>query len=80
VWWPLADHRCGNLHLAKIAVLPQFLRRSRILEQNSINLEGVKLAGPVAINSLANAGDKVSQLGLVVFRDHRSRCPSLRLV
>jgi hypothetical protein len=80
VWWLLLDHGRCNFHLEVIAELPQVLRRSRILKQNSIDVEGVKLAGTVAIDSLTNAGDKVSQLGFVVFRDHRARCSSLRLV
>ena len=44
-----------------------------------INVERVKLAGTVAIDGLPNAGDKFSQLCVVVVRDHRARCWSLRL-
>jgi hypothetical protein len=44
-----------------------------------IDVEGVERAGTVAIDGLANVGDKVSQLRLVVLRDHGARCLSLRL-
>jgi hypothetical protein len=44
-----------------------------------VDLEGVKLAGAVAIHSLTDAGNKVSKLGLVIFRDHRASYSSLRL-
>jgi hypothetical protein len=49
------------------------------LEENLINVKRVKLAGTVAIDGLPNAGDKFSQLCVVVVRDHRARCSSLRL-
>jgi len=39
------------------------------LEEDLINVERVELAGTVAIDGLPNAGDKVSQLRLVVLRD-----------
>ena len=45
-----------------------------------INLERVELAGPVAIDGLPDAGDKFSQLCVVVVRDHQARRTSLRLV
>jgi hypothetical protein len=44
-----------------------------------IDVEGVKRAGTVAIDGLPDAGDKVSQLRLVVLRDHGARCSSLQL-
>jgi hypothetical protein len=43
VWWLLPDHRRCDLRLEVIAVLPQLLRRSGVLEQNSVDVEGVKL-------------------------------------
>jgi hypothetical protein len=79
VWWLLPDHRRRNLHLEIIAVLPKLLRRSGLLEQNLVDLEGVKLAGAVAIHTLTDTGNKVSQLGLVIFRDHRASYSSLGL-
>jgi hypothetical protein len=46
-------------------------------KKNLVNLEGVKLAGAVAIHGLTNAGNKVSQLGLVVLPDHGASYSSL---
>jgi hypothetical protein len=80
MWWLVLDHRRRNLDPEVVAVLPEFFRRTRILEQNAVDVEGVELAGAVAIDSLTNAGDKVSQLCLVVLRNHRARCSSRRLV
>jgi hypothetical protein len=79
VWWLVPDHRRCNLHLEGVAELPQLLRRPRVLEENLINIEWVKLAGTVAIDGLPDAGDKFSQLCAVVVRDHRARRSSLRL-
>ena len=80
VWWLLPDHRRRDLRLDVVAVLPQRLGRPGVLEQNLIYIKGVEVAGAVAIDGFANAGDKVIQLGLVVLRDHRPRYASLRLV
>jgi hypothetical protein len=49
------------------------------LEENLINVERVEFVGTVAIDGLPNAGDKFSQLCVVVVRDHRARRSSLRL-
>jgi hypothetical protein len=75
----VADHRGRILGLKVVAELPQLLRRAGVLEQNSINVERVELAGTVAIDGLTDAGDKVSQLCLVVVRDHGPRRSTLRL-
>jgi hypothetical protein len=80
MWWLVLDHRRCNLDLEVVAVLPEFLRRTRILEQNAVDVEGVELAGAVAIDSLTNAGDKVSQRCWVVLLNHRARCSSRGLV
>ena len=80
VWWFLPDHRRCNLHREVVAELPQLLRRPGVLEENLVDVEGVKRAGTVAIDGLANAGDKASQLRLVVLRDHGACCSSFRLV
>jgi hypothetical protein len=79
VWWLLPDRRRCNLHMQQVAELPQILCRPGVLEENLIDVEGVKLAGTVTIEGLPNTGDQISQLRLVVLRDHRARCPSLRL-
>lgn len=78
-WWLVPDHRRRILHLEEVAELPQLLRRPRVLEENPINVERVELAGTVAIDRLPDAGDKFSQLCLVVVRDHDARRSSLRL-
>lgn len=80
MWWPLPDYRRCDLPLEVTAVLPQLLRRSGVLEQNLVDVEGVKLAGAVTIDGLTNAGNEVPQLGLVILRDHRASYSSLRLV
>src|SRR3954447_16913291 len=79
VWWLRPDHRRCNLHRDLVAELPQFFRRPGVLEENSIDVEGVERVGTVAINGLPNAGDEVIQLCLVVLRDHGTRCSSLGL-
>jgi hypothetical protein len=76
-WRLVPDHRRCNLHLEGVAELPQLLRCPGVLEQNLINVERVELAGTVAIDGLPNAGDKFSQLCVVVVRDHRTRRSSL---
>ena len=76
----LSDYRRCDFHLEVVAELPQLLCRPRVLEQNLIDVKGVKLAGAVPIDGFTHADDKVSQLRLVVLRDHRTRCSSLRLV
>jgi hypothetical protein len=53
-----------NLHLERVAELPQLLRRPGVLEENVINVERVKLAGTVTIDGLPNMGDKFPQLCL----------------
>jgi hypothetical protein len=55
------------------------LRRSRILEENTIDLEGIQFAGPVAVHSLPEASNQLSQLCAVIVGNHPTRSPSLRL-
>jgi hypothetical protein len=45
----------------------------------SIDLEGIRLAGTVAIDGAPNSGDRLTQLRVVMIRDQRTRRPSLRL-
>lgn len=80
VWWLLLDDCRRELHLDEIAVLPQFLRRSGVLEKNLIDVEGVKLTFAVAVDGLRNVDKQTFQLGAVILGDHRARRPSLRLV
>ena len=46
------DDLRGDLHRTVVAVLPELLRRSRVLEQHSVNVEGVKVTGTIAIDGL----------------------------
>jgi hypothetical protein len=48
-------------------VLAQLFRSSGVLEQNSIDLKGVKLASAVAVHGLTDAGNKPS------FRESHSK-------
>jgi len=80
VWWPLLDESGCNLRLELVAELPQLLRRPRVLEDDAIDFERIQLAGTVAVNGFPDVGDQLSQLRVVVGRDHRTRCSSLRLV
>jgi len=73
------DHRRRLLYLKVVAELPQLLGRAGVLEDNSIDVERVELARTVAIDGLTDAGHKVSQLRLVVVRDHGPRRTTLRL-
>jgi hypothetical protein len=50
VGWLVPDQRRCKLHLEVVAELPQLLRRLRVLEENSIDIEGVQFAGSVAID------------------------------
>jgi hypothetical protein len=65
--------------LEVVAELPQFLRRARVLKEHSIDVERIKFAGTEAIDGVADTSDKVTQLCDVVFRNHRTRRPALRL-
>jgi hypothetical protein len=62
-----------------VAELPQLLRRSRVLEKNTIDLEGIHFTGTIAIDSLPDASNKRSQLRGVIIRNHRTRSSPLRL-
>jgi hypothetical protein len=62
-----------------VAELPQFLCRARVLEENSIDVERIKFAATVAIDSGPDMRDELSQLHVVVIRDQRTRRSSLRL-
>ena len=73
------DHRRRILYQEVVAELPQLRGRAGVLEENSINVERIELAGTVAIDGLPDARDKVSQLCLVVVRDHGPRRSTLRL-
>jgi hypothetical protein len=44
-----------------------------------VSEQRIQFAGTEAINGFADTGDKFTQLGRVVVRDHRTRRPSLRL-
>ena len=77
---PIADHGGREVHLQLIAELPQLSCRTRVLEQNPIDIEGIQFTGPMTINSVRDVGDQRVQLGLVIPRDDRTRLTPLRLV
>ena len=79
VGWLLEDHRRCDLHVKVVAELPQLLGRSRVLEESTIDLEGIQFTGPVSIDSLPDASNQRSQLCAVIVRNHLTRSPSLRL-
>jgi len=64
--------------LEVVAELPQFLRGARVLEEDSIDVEGINIAGTVTIDDFPDTSDKLAQLRVVVGRDHRARCPSFQ--
>jgi hypothetical protein len=63
-----SDHRRCDIHLEVVAELPELLRRPGVLKEDLIDVECVQLAGTMAIDSLPDAGDKLSQLCAVVVR------------
>ena len=75
----LSDHGRCNLHVEVVAELPQFLCSTRVLEEDSIDVECINFTGTVAIDGFADTCDEFAQLRLVVVRDHRARRPSFRL-
>src|SRR3954452_6194958 len=79
VWWLLSDHGRCNLHLEVVAELPQFLCCARVLEEDSIDFQCINFAGTVAIDGFPDTSDELTQLRVVVVRDHRARRPSFRL-
>jgi hypothetical protein len=79
VGWLLEDHRRCDLHVKVVAELPQLLGRSRVLEESTIDLEGIQFTGPVSIDSLPDASNQRSQLCAVIVRNHLTGSPSLRL-
>jgi hypothetical protein len=79
VGWPLPDHGRGNLHWEVVAELPQFFCSAGVLEENSIDVERIKLASTVAIDGFPDTRDQFSQLRVVIVRDHRARGLTLRL-
>ena len=79
LWRLLNDHCRGDLYLEVVAELPQLLRRPRVLEENTIDLEGIQFAGTVAVDGLPDAIDKCSQLCAVIVGNHGTSRLSLQL-
>jgi hypothetical protein len=48
--WAVADESSDEFRIAQIAELPQFLRRPRVLEQDLVNIKGIHLTTPEAVN------------------------------
>lgn len=63
------EARC-NLHLEVVAELPKFLRRTGVLEENSIDFECIEFASPVAIDGVADMVNEYAQLRIVVIRNY----------
>jgi hypothetical protein len=59
----------GELDVRSVAELPELLRRTAVLEDDLVNLEGIELTGTKAVDSLPYTLDKFSQLGLVILRN-----------
>lgn len=66
VGWLVDDHRRCDLHVKVVAELPQLLGRSRVLEDGTVDLEGIQFTGPVSIDSFPDASNKRSQLCVVI--------------
>lgn len=83
--WPITHDVRGQLGVAEVAELPQFLRRPRVLEEGLVDAEGIQLATAESVDRGAHALHQGSQLALVVrryglarglsvgLRGHRSR-------
>lgn len=48
--WAVADESSDEFRIAQIAELPQFLGRPRVLEQDLVNIKGIHLTTPEAVN------------------------------
>ena len=77
-WWLVSNHGRCNLYLEVVAELPQFLRRTGVLEENSIDFERLEFAGAVSIDGGAHTVNKFTKLSVVVSRDYQARRPSFR--
>jgi hypothetical protein len=80
MWLLFLDNGRSNFHLGVVAELPQLFSRPRVLGENLIDVEGIKIAGAMAIDGLSDVGEEFVQLRLVVVRDQDARRSSLRLV
>lgn len=71
--WLIPDDLGGDLGSPKVAELPQFLRRARVLEESPVDAEGIQLAFPEVVYRGAHAIHQRSQLALVVGPDDLPR-------
>jgi len=70
-----ADDVRGDLDLHQVAELPQFLGRTRVLEQHPIDIRSTQFAGTVAVDGFADPSNQFRQLGAVVRGNVHSRGP-----
>ena len=48
--WAVADESSDEFRIAHVGELLQFLRRPRVLEQDLVNIKGIHLTTPEAVN------------------------------
>lgn len=48
--WAVADKSSDEFRISQVAELPQFLRRPRVLEQDLVNIKGIDLTAPEAVD------------------------------
>ena len=66
--WAVADQSSDHFRIAKVAELPQLLRRPRILEEDVVDSERIQLTTAEAVDRRADPLDQTSQLILVICR------------
>lgn len=73
------NHPGCNLDVSEVAELPEFLRRSGVLEEHLIDVEGVEFSGPETFDRQFHVANKLAELLLVVRRDGLAGGPTIRL-
>ena len=68
-----SDHVRRELDIHHVAELPELLRCAGVLEQDLVDVEGVHLAGTVAVDGITDTHYEFSQPDLVICR-HRLAC------
>ena len=75
----LADQVRGEHDVGEVAELPEFLRRTAVLEHDLVGFESIEFAGAKAVNGVAYVTDEFGQPRLVVRRNRLACRLSLRL-
>ena len=63
----------GELNVADVAELPEFLRSTRVLKQHLVDVERVQFTAAEAVNRFGYVRDEIGELRSVVAR-HRLAC------